>query len=59
MKADIQWWIDHNTEFACPPKVIKPSVVIKTDASKTGGGREFVMVDELEVPGLPKRLCCT
>ena len=56
VKADIQWWTDHITESAYPVRVSKPSVVIKTDASKTGGG---VMVDELEVPGQPKRLCCT
>ena len=39
MKADFQWWIDHITESAYPVRVIKPSLVIKTDASKTGGGR--------------------
>ena len=39
VKADIQWWTDHITESACPVRVIKPSVVVKTDASKTGLGR--------------------
>ena len=38
MKADIQWWIDHLNESAYPVRVIKSSVLIKTDASRTGGG---------------------
>ena len=39
VKADTQWWIDHITESAYPVRVIKPSVVVKTDASETGLGR--------------------
>ena len=57
VKADIQWWTDHITESAYPVRAFKPSVVIKTYASKIGRGG--VIIDELEVPGQPKRICCT
>ena len=36
VKADIQRWIDHITESAYPVRVIKPSLVIRIDATKTG-----------------------
>ena len=56
VKADIQCWIDHITESAYPVRVLNLQFLLKQMPLKQEGGGEFVIVDELEIPGQPKRL---